>query len=59
MTTLIVFFFGIKMAGLYFLAERLIAIPISFITSSVSQVYFQKANVLLFLVADVKVNMLQ
>jgi O-antigen/teichoic acid export membrane protein len=46
MTTLIVFFFGIKIAGLYFLAEKLIAIPISFITSSVSQVYFQKASTL-------------
>ena len=46
MTMLIVFFFGIKAAGLYFLAEKLIAIPISFITNSVSQVYFQKASIL-------------
>ena len=44
MTALIVIFFGPKIAGLYFLAEKLIAIPISFITSSVSQVYFQQAS---------------
>ena len=44
MTTLIIIFFGPKIAGLYFLAEKLIAIPISFITSSVSQVYFQEAS---------------
>ena len=48
MTMLIVFFFGIKAAGLYFLAEKLIAIPISFITNSVSQVYFQKASTLFY-----------
>ena len=48
MTTLIVIFFGPKIAGLYFLAERLIAIPISFITSSVSQVYFEKASKLFY-----------
>ena len=44
MTALIVIFFGPKIAGLYFLAEKLIAIPISFMTSSVSQVYFQQAS---------------
>jgi len=44
MTALIIIFFGPKIAGLYFLSEKLIAIPISFITSSVSQVYFQKAS---------------
>jgi len=44
MTTVIIIFFGPKIAGLYFLAEKLIAIPISFITSSVSQVYFEKAS---------------
>lgn len=44
MTTIIIVFFGPKTAGLYFLAEKLIAIPISFITSSVSQVYFEKAS---------------
>ena len=44
MTALIVIFCGPKIAGLYFLAEKLIAIPISFITSSVSQVYFQQAS---------------
>ena len=46
MTTLIIIFFGPKIAGLYFLAEKLVAIPISFITNSVSQVYFQKASTL-------------
>ena len=44
MTAVIIIFFGPKIAGLYFLAERLIAIPISLITSSVSQVYFEKAS---------------
>ena len=44
MTTVIIIFFGPKIAGLYFLAEKLIAIPISFITSSISQVYFEKAS---------------
>tara|TARA_B100000902_G_C27220853_1_gene869597 strand:- start:363 stop:1367 length:1005 start_codon:yes stop_codon:yes gene_type:complete len=44
MTTLVIIFFGPKIAGLYFFAEKLIAIPISFITSSVSQVYFEKAS---------------
>ncbi len=46
MTILIVIFFGPKIAGLYFLAEKLIAIPISFITNSISQVYFQQASAL-------------
>ena len=44
MTTVIIIFFGPKIAGLYFLAEKLIAIPVSFITSSISQVYFEKAS---------------
>ncbi|MAQ69948.1 MAG: hypothetical protein CMD23_02495, partial [Flavobacteriales bacterium] len=44
MTTVVIIFFGPKVAGLYFLAEKLIAIPISFITSSISQVYFEKAS---------------
>ena len=44
MTTVIIIFFGPKIAGLYFLAEKLIAIPISFITNSISQVYFEKAS---------------
>ena len=44
MTMLVIIFYGPKIAGLYFLAEKLIAIPISFITNSVSQVYFQKAS---------------
>ena len=48
MTTLIIIFFGPKTAGLYFLAEKLVAIPISFITNSVSQVYFQKASKLFY-----------
>ena len=48
MTTIIIIFFGAKIAGLYFLAEKLIAIPISFITSSISQVYFQKASKLFY-----------
>ena len=46
MTSIIVFFYGAKTAGLYFLAEKLIAIPLSFITNSISQVYFQKASIL-------------
>ena len=46
MTPLIVLFFGVKTAGLYFLAEKLITIPISLITSSIAQVYFQKATTL-------------
>ena len=46
MTPLVVLFFGVKTAGLYFLAEKLIAIPISLITSSIAQVYFQKATTL-------------
>ena len=48
MTILIIVFFGPKIAGLYFLAEKLVAIPISFITSSISQVYFQKASTLFY-----------
>ena len=44
MTTLIIAFFGAEIAGFYFLAEKLVAIPISFITSSISQVYFEKAS---------------
>ena len=48
MTTIIIIFFGPKIAGLYFLAEKLIAIPISFITSSISQVYFEKASKLFY-----------
>ena len=46
MTSIIVFFYGAKTAGLYFLAEKLIAIPLSFVTNSISQVYFQKASIL-------------
>ncbi|MAQ31710.1 MAG: hypothetical protein CMD26_03135 [Flavobacteriales bacterium] len=46
MTSLIIIFFGPKIAGLYFFAERLIAIPISFVTSSVSHVYFERASTL-------------
>ena len=48
MTALIVLFFGVKTAGLYFLAEKLIAIPLSFFTNSISQVYFQKASTLFY-----------
>ena len=48
MTALIALFFGPKIAGFYFLAERIISIPISIITSSVSQVYFQKASLLFY-----------
>ncbi len=48
MTSLIIIFFGPKIAGLYFLAEKLIAIPISFITQSLSQVYFEKASKLFY-----------
>ena len=44
MTTVIIIFFGPKIAGFYFLAEKLIATPISFMTSSISQVYFEKAS---------------
>ena len=46
MTALIALFFGIKVAGFYFLAERIISIPISILTSSISQVYFQEASFL-------------
>ena len=46
MTSVIIIFFGPKIAGLYFLAEKIIAVPISFITSSISQVYFEKASTL-------------
>ena len=46
MTALIALFFGNKVAGYYFLAERIISIPISILTSSVSQVYFQEASLL-------------
>ena len=48
MTTIIIIFFGPKIAGLYFLAEKLIVIPTSFITSSISQVYFEKASKLFY-----------
>ena len=48
MTALIVLFFGAKTAGLYFLAEKLVAVPISFFTGSVSQVYYQKASTLFY-----------
>ncbi len=44
MTSIIIIFFGPKIAGLYFFAEKLIAIPVSFVTSSVSQVYFERAS---------------
>ena len=44
MTSIIIIFFGPKIAGLYFLAEKLIATPISLITSSISQVYFEEAS---------------
>jgi len=47
-TALIAVFFSPKIAGFYFLADRIIAIPISIITSSVSQVYFQKASLLFY-----------
>ena len=47
-TALIAIFFGPKIAGFYFLADRIISIPISIITSSVSQVYFQKASLLFY-----------
>ena len=43
-TTIIILFFGPKIAGLYFLAEKIFAVPISILTSSISQVYFEKAS---------------
>ncbi len=48
MTTIIIIFFGAKIAGLYFVAEKIIAIPVSFMTSSISQVYFEKASKLIY-----------
>jgi len=48
MTTIIIIFFGAKIAGLYFIAEKIIAIPVSFMTSSISQVYFEKASKLIY-----------
>ena len=48
LTLLIAIFFGTKIAGFYFLAERIISIPISIVTNSVSQVYFQKASTLFY-----------
>ena len=44
MTTIIIIFFGPKLAGLYFLAEKVVSTPISLITSSISQVYFEQAS---------------
>ena len=48
MTTIIIVFFGPEIAGLYFLAEKIISIPISFITNAISQVYFEKASKLFY-----------
>jgi len=48
MTTIIIIFFGPEIAGLYFLAEKIIVLPISLITSSISQVYFEKASKLFY-----------
>lgn len=48
MTTIIVIFFGPKIAGLYFLAEKIIVVPISLLTTSISQVYFEKASKLFY-----------
>ena len=48
MTTMIIIFYGPKIAGLYFLAEKLISVPISFITNAISQVYFEKASKLFY-----------
>ena len=47
-TTIIILFFGPKIAGLYFLAEKIFAVPISILTSSISQVYFEKASKLFY-----------
>jgi len=47
-TTIIILFFGPKIAGLYFLAEKIFAVPISILTSSISQVYFEKASKLYY-----------
>ena len=47
-TTIIILFFGPKVAGLYFLAEKIFAVPISILTSSISQVYFEKASRLFY-----------
>lgn len=47
-TTIIILFFGPKVAGLYFLAEKIFAVPISILTSSISQVYFEKASKLFY-----------
>ncbi len=41
---LIIFFFTNKIAGYYFLAEKVISIPISLIVVSISKVFYQNAN---------------
>ncbi len=42
----LVFLFDIKVAGLYFFAEKIIIVPISILVGSVSKVYFQEASVI-------------
>lgn len=41
----IVFFFSEKIAGYYFMAEKVVSIPIGLIVASISKVFYQKAAV--------------
>jgi O-antigen/teichoic acid export membrane protein len=47
MPILILAFFGVKEAGVYFFSQKILGIPLFLISSSVGQVYFQKSSVLL------------
>ncbi len=40
----IIYFFSEKIAGYYFMAEKIISIPIGLIVASISKVFFQKAS---------------
>lgn len=40
----IIFFFTEKVAGYYFMAEKVISIPLGFVVASISKVFYQKAN---------------
>ena len=47
MPILIVTFFSLEDAGVYFLSLKIVAIPLALISSSISQVYFQKSSEML------------
>lgn len=44
MPLLIIYFFGIKEAGIYFFSLKILGTPLFLISSSVSQVFFQKSS---------------